>query len=170
MSILAIAALLLAGCSAGVEETPTEEPAATVEQARVPDVPIPLRTSINALMVAMVDHAGHALWDTEAEGAAPTSDADWMELEHHATQIVAAGTLITLGGTGQADDGWVVLPGWQNDARAMTDAAAAQLEAIGNQDFDALVVANGQLVDACEACHQEFKPELPTEGIVHPHY
>ena len=35
--------------------------------------------------------------------------------------------------------------------------------------FDAVVAANGQLVDVCEACHKAFKPALPSEGIVHKH-
>jgi hypothetical protein len=35
--------------------------------------------------------------------------------------------------------------------------------------MEALVAANGQLVDACEGCHKEFKPQLPSEGIVHAH-
>jgi hypothetical protein len=33
----------------------------------------------------------------------------------------------------------------------------------------ALVAANGQLVEACEGCHKRFKPALPSEGIVHSH-
>jgi len=33
----------------------------------------------------------------------------------------------------------------------------------------ALVAANRQLVESCEQCHKEFKPALPTEGIVHIH-
>jgi hypothetical protein len=32
-----------------------------------------------------------------------------------------------------------------------------------------LVAANGQLVQSCEGCHKEFKPELPSEGVVHAH-
>jgi hypothetical protein len=31
------------------------------------------------------------------------------------------------------------------------------------------VAANGQVVESCEGCHKEFKPDLPTEGIVHTH-
>jgi hypothetical protein len=37
------------------------------------------------------------------------------------------------------------------------------------KSFEALVIANGQLVDSCERCHKEFKPALPTEGVVHTH-
>jgi CRP/FNR family cyclic AMP-dependent transcriptional regulator len=34
----------------------------------------------------------------------------------------------------------------------------------------ALRSAGDTLVDVCEGCHEEFKPDLPTEGILHvPH-
>ena len=37
------------------------------------------------------------------------------------------------------------------------------------KNLGALVKANGQLVESCEQCHKAFKPNLPTEGILHPH-
>ena len=55
--------------------------------------------SINALMVDWVDHAAHAQWNVELEGQAPKDDKGWREVERHATQLAAAGTLIALGGT-----------------------------------------------------------------------
>ena len=35
--------------------------------------------------------------------------------------------------------------------------------------MEALVAANGRLVEACEGCHKQFKPALPSEGIMHSH-
>ena len=126
--------------------------------------------SVNELMVAWVDHSGHELWDREREGQAPKSDADWREVERHATQLAAAGSLIALGGTGQADPGWARLPDWKRYSQELTNAGMAARDAAHRRDFEALVKANGQLVEVCESCHKEFKPELPTEGITHqPH-
>ena len=34
---------------------------------------------------------------------------------------------------------------------------------------EALVAPNGQLVESCEGCHKEFKPDLPSKGITHKH-
>jgi cytochrome c556 len=51
----------------------------------------------------------------------------------------------------------------------MADAGAAALAAANARNLDALVAANGQVVESCEGCHKEFKPDLPTEGIVHTH-
>jgi hypothetical protein len=130
---------------------------------------LPLATSINALMVAQVDHSAHELWD--AASARTLTRSDWQRVEQHAIQLVASGTLISLGGTGIADAGWVTAPQWQEWTRTMTEAALAAQAAARNADQDALSDAGEMLIDACQGCHQAFKPELPTEGLTHvPHY
>jgi cytochrome c556 len=121
-------------------------------------------------MVAWIDHSGHELWDTEKRGNAPKNDADWRRLERHAIQLAAAGTLISLGGTGEYDREWSQRPGWNTQAQALADAAVASLNAVRSKNFEAVVAANGRLTDTCEGCHDEFKPSLPTEGIVHQPY
>lgn len=141
--------LLLSGCNANVEKPP---------------VPV---VSINALMVTWVDNSGHVLWNAEREGCAPKDDADWLEIQEHATQLAAAGTLIELGGTGQADPGWAKSPDWKTNAQKLSNAALNAITAAKSRDLQTLVKANGQLVEACENCHKEFKPSLPSEGIVH---
>ena len=163
-SIVVIAcAWLIAGCSAPapVEQQKPAQPAV--------EAPPPVRSpvSINAEMVTIVDHASHQLWD--AERRAPKTDADWANIEDHATQVAAAGALVSLAGTGVQDIVWVGSPGWQKWSRAMSDAGLAAIEASQEKNLDNLVAANGRLVEACEGCHKEFKPELPSEGIVHAH-
>jgi len=157
--ILTGVTLLFVGCNAA--PPPAAAPAA-------PALPPPVLT-INAEMVSLVDHAAHALWDVEPQGKAPKSDADWLELEDHAVQLAAAGTLISLGGTGPADAGWAALPDWKNFSRSLTDKALVARTAAQGKNFDALVKANGDIVEVCEACHKQFKPTLPTEGIIHRH-
>jgi hypothetical protein len=51
----------------------------------------------------------------------------------------------------------------------MSDAGVAAMNAAKSKNFNALVAANGQLVESCVGCHKEFKPDLPTEGILHTH-
>jgi cytochrome c556 len=125
--------------------------------------------SINAAMVSIVDHAGHELWKVEGKGRAPKTKADWENLAEHATQLAAAGALVRVAGTGVNDVRWVAEPGWQKWSRALSDAGLAAVKATEAEDFKALVAANGQLVEACEGCHKEFKPQLPSEGIAHQH-
>lgn len=154
------------GCTAAEEPTaaPTEE-----MSAETSPTPVSPGVSINAMMVAIVDHAAHMLWNAEIEEQAPQTDDDWREIGDHAIQIAAAGTAISIGGTGQADPGWVVLPDWKPFAQEMTDSGLAALKAAQAKDLEALISANTRLVETCEQCHAAFKPDLPSEGIVHQH-
>ena len=162
--LLGVSALFVSGCTTSVEQPQA------VQQAGAQAPGIPPVVSVNALMVALVDHASHELWNIEKEGRAPKTDAEWGEVEHHATQLAGAGTLIALGGTGKADPGWAQLPDWKKYSQQLNDAGLAAFNAARAKNFEGVVKANGQLVEVCESCHKQFKPELPTEGIVHPHY
>ena len=165
--VLVLMAISTLGCGQATtagSASATSAPPATASTSTA--VPAP-RVSVNALMVTMIDNSGHVLWDAEKEAGAPKDNADWLELEDHATQLAAAGTLVQLGGTGQADMGWIRQVGWKENADHMTDAALAALNAAKSRNMPALVEANGKLVESCESCHKAFKPDAPTEGIVH---
>jgi cytochrome c556 len=160
---LAAAVFLFAACSAPAPEaTETAQPAPAPAPAAL-ESPV----SINAEMVALIDHAGHELWDVEQAG--PKATIDWVSVEHHAIQLAAAGTLIKAAGTGVNDRDWVKAASWQRSAQALSDAGVAARKAAQDKNREALVVANGQLVESCESCHKEFKPALPSEGIAHTH-
>jgi hypothetical protein len=58
---------------------------------------------------------------------------------------------------------------WKKWSRAMSDAGLAAFKASESKDIKALVAANSQLVESCEACHKQYKPSLPSEGITHKH-
>ena len=165
IGVMSIATGLLVGCSPKVEEAP----AAPAPQPVTAPAPVPPAVSINALMVAHVDHVAHTLWDVEREGRAPKTANDWNELEHDAIQLAAAGPMIALGGTGPLDAGWVNSPLWTKFAGELTTVAIAERDAAQKKDMNAVLAANGRLVEVCENCHKEFKPALPTEGLVHPH-
>jgi hypothetical protein len=160
---IGVSALLVYGCNTSVEQPQAVQQASSQAPAVSPVV------SVNALMVALVDHASHELWNVEKEGRAPKNDAEWREVEHHAIQLAGSGTLIALGGTGQADPGWAQSPDWKKYAQQLNDAGLAGLSAARGKNLEGLVKANGELVEACESCHKQFKPDLPTEGILHPH-
>jgi cytochrome c556 len=130
---------------------------------------IELQTSINAMMVAVVDWAAHEVW--EAGYADTLTGRNWLTVKQYATQLLASGTLVSLGGTGRADMSWVQNPEWQRwSARMIRDTRDA-LVAIEAQDQPALLAAGERLVETCEGCHEIFKPSSPTEGIMHvPHH
>jgi len=167
VGLVSVLSALLFGCSAGVQQPPAQSPPQASSTS--PSLVQPA-VSINSVMVAWIDHSGHELWDSERPGKAPKNDADWRRLERHATQLAAAGSLISLGGTGEYDMEWSQRPGWKTHAQALTDAAVAALNAVRARNFEQVVRANGALTESCERCHDEFKPTLPTEGIVHQPY
>jgi hypothetical protein len=171
-ALIGVGAVVLSGCAGGGETpSPAESEAAPVAEDLLGSrFVVPPQVSINEVMVAVVDHASHELWHVAIEEQAPETDEDWRELEHHAIQLASAGSWVSLGGIGEADQGWVKLVGWSDYAQGMTDAAVTALEATRARDLEALIEAGDALVETCEACHKEFKPELPSEGYVHPHY
>jgi hypothetical protein len=158
-------ALLFIGCGSEIQP-PAQTTPPVVTSTPPPSGP---PVSINAEMVSVVDHAGHALWDVEREGRAPKAREDWELVAEHAIQIAAAGSLITLRGTGPNDLTLTQQADWKKWARAMSDAGVAAFKASEQQDMKALVAANSQLVDSCEGCHKQYKPSLPSEGIDHQH-
>jgi cytochrome c556 len=130
---------------------------------------IEMQTSLNAIMVAVVDWAAHEVW--EAGYAETLTGRNWLTAKQYATELLASGTLVSLGGTGRADMGWVNDPVWQEWTAKMIANTEDALRAIEAQDQEALIMAGEELVDTCEGCHNAFKPGLPTEGIMHvPHH
>lgn len=164
-AICAVAGLALVGCGKKDAE-PAAAPAAPAPVVLKPPVP---PVSINAVMVEWIDHAGHELWDVERTGKAPKSAADWAIVEEHATQMAAAGALVALGGTGVQDAKNHESPSWQTWSKKLSEAGLAEVAAARARDMEALRTANGQLVEVCEGCHKEFKPAIPSEGLVHTH-
>jgi cytochrome c556 len=168
LSWLPVVAVALVGCSSGQPQAPATQPPASEPAAAAPAPPaVTPHLSVNALMVTMVDNAGHVLWDAEKPEFKPRNAADWTEIEDHATQLAAASTLIQLGGTGPSDKVWAQDARWQADAQKMGEAAMAAGAAAKQKNLEALVAANSTLVESCEGCHKAFKPDLPTEGVIH---
>jgi hypothetical protein len=128
------------------------------------DIPVPV--SINALMVTLIDHSAHYIWDYAAMSRAIT-DEEWRTVEYYAIQLSGSGPLITLGGSGVMDDTWAEDPRWVAFSRDMSNAAMKALEAAGDKDKDGLGEAGDALIVSCLGCHDTFKPDVPTEGIMH---
>ena len=141
--------LLLSACT-------SEPPVAEVRDTFKPVV------SLNQVMVGVVDHNAHLLWNAAVDEWAPQNDADWHELEHAAVTLAATGNVILLGGSGPDDLAWAEKADWSALTQRETDAALAILLAVQNKDRDALSKGGDDLVEACEACHKEYKPDLPS--------
>lgn len=130
---------------------------------------IEMQTSLNAIMVAVVDWSAHQVW--EAGYADELSDRDWLTLKQYATELLASVTLVSLGGTGRADRSWVTSEAWQNWTSAMIEESKEIVRSVDAKDQARMNAAGGRLLEVCEGCHDDFKPALPTEGIMHvPHH
>ncbi len=127
--------------------------------------PVPMQTSINRIMVMAVDYAAHWIWDAREDP--PATDEDWFRIEVHATQLVVLGSAIALGGTGAKDNDWAKWPRWAESSQVLVDAAQDALKAVEARNVEALNAAGDRLVDSCTACHDVFKPDVPTEGLLH---
>lgn len=163
---LLVCSLLFMGC-AGEPDTappPAQPPAESGRAASNLTHPV----SINEVMVALVDHAAHEIWDVQT--SPPQTDEEWAEIEHHALQLIAGGTAIQIPGTGIGDELWVQGGEWVRYSQEMTDIGVAALTGIRSRDEQAILNAGDQLVETCEGCHDVYKPEIPSEGYLHPHY
>ena len=150
---LGVAGLLviLAGCAPA-----PQKPAAQAQPEFKGVVPI------NDIMVSVVDHNAHLLWNVADPKMAPKTDQDWHNLEHAATTLAASGNMILIPGPPKEDQEWVKDPRWQKHAQDLTNAGLRALMAVDKRDLKALEAAGDDLVVTCEACHKDFKPALPT--------
>jgi hypothetical protein len=163
-----VVSILLAATSAVACTPSAQDPAPAAPAAEAPPSPkvsreITLPISINAAMVALVDHASEPIWLDAYQP--PQSESGWREAEHHAYQAAIAGKLIQLVGTGPNDAVWVSNMDWIKMADEMSNAGMDALAAVKARNIDQLTFAGDRLVASCEACHKAFKPDLPSMGI-----
>ncbi len=155
-------ALALAGCQ---QQTKKEEPAAP-PPAQVGLTKMPI--SINATMVGMVSASADFLFAV-GNGDLPKNDHDWNQVQYHAYQMILGGQIIQIPGTGEGDAAWVRHPEWKKYSRDLTDIGfkALKLAQAKNTDAKSWEEVGDNLVDNCLACHNKFKPEIPSQGILH---
>jgi cytochrome c556 len=158
-------ALVLSACNQKPASAPPAQAASSAPpaaQAALPAVNPPF--SVNEMMVMIVDQPGELLWDVE-KGREPKSNEDWYQLEIHAVSLASAATVIQLGGTGPNDQAWAAEPAWRAAAQQLVKAALTARGAAKAKDKAALIMANGAIIDACDACHVKYKPNIPTGGL-----
>lgn len=138
---------LLAGCM---------QQASQQEEFRLP-------ISINEAMASLINHSADPIW--VAAWKNPQSDEDWRELEHLARQLQVGGALITIPGTGPVDTMWTGRAEWVEFAEQLSTAAGRAVNAARSRDVELIARAGDEIVEVCESCHIDFKPDLPTMNI-----
>jgi hypothetical protein len=122
-----------------------------------------LPISINEVMASLINHSADPIW--VAAWKNPQSDDDWRELEHLARQLQVGGALLSIPGTGPLDDEWVASGEWVNYANQLSDAAGQAVAAAQAKNVSRISSAGDAIVDVCESCHLDFKPDVPTMNI-----
>src|ERR1019366_9924894 len=128
------AVIVLAGCTTAVEK-----PAAPVQPAFTGVVPI------NDIMVDVVDHNAHIIWNAADPKRAPKTDQDWHNLEYAATTIAVAGNMILIPGPPKDDHLWTSDPAWRQFAEDETKAARKAVQAVDHHDLKALSAAGDDI-------------------------
>ena len=125
--------------------------------------PFTLPVSINAVMTSLINHSADPIWI--AAWRNPQTERDWRELEHLAQQLQIGGALLTIPGNGPVDRQWTDDPDWQTYAMRLSEAAGRAVNAARSRDVQLIGRAGDEIVDVCESCHIDFKPDLPTMNI-----
>ena len=147
--------------STGCQEAPQ---ASQADPVAVPTLPI----SINAAMISVVDHSADYIFAL-GNGDMPKSDHDWDLVRIAAYEAILSGKVIQLEGSGSNDAEWIADPEWQmlSDQLTTIGQEALELSEAKSTDTEAWRALGDRLVDNCLACHEKFKPEIPSEGILH---
>jgi hypothetical protein len=146
-ALLVTASVLLAACG------PSQQ------QAEAFKLPV----SINEVMASLINHSADPIWI--AAWRNPQSERDWRELEHLARQLELGGALLTIPGNGPVDEMWTGRTEWHEYSMALSAAAGRAVNAARSRDVELISRAGDEIVDVCESCHVDFKPDLPTMNI-----
>lgn len=155
-SMLVAALSLLTACGGDSGGSSELVHAQVPAQARLP-------VSINEVMASLINHSADPIWI--AAWRNPQTDEDWRELEHLARQLQLGGALLSIPGTGPLDDEWTANESWVGYANQLSAAAAGAVNAARSRDVQLISRSGDQIVDICEGCHIDFKPDLPTMNI-----
>lgn len=161
ISTLGLFPLALTACNQASE--PAQEATTTAASAAAIKLPV----SINAAMVSMVDHSADYIFAV-GNNDLPRNDRDWQSVRNSAFEMMIAGTVTQIPGTGAFDEEWTNNPEWQNLAKQLTThgAEALALAEAKSTNVEEWRAIGDRLVQTCLQCHEKFKPEIPSEGIL----
>lgn len=160
---LFIGAFCLALTACGEAQEPEEVGEATAHTG-LTELPV----SINATMVGLIDNSADYLWAV-GNGDLPRDEADWDLVRSASYDMILGGQIIKVPGTGEMDAMWTEDAGWREMSDNLTAIGQDALPLAESQstDVEAWRAIGDRLVENCEGCHQAFKPEIPSGGILH---
>ncbi|WAT18590.1 hypothetical protein OZN62_03140 [Aurantiacibacter sp. MUD11] len=162
-TILVMSAMCLGLASCNQAEAPVE-PADAASGASLTALPV----STNAVMVGLVDNSADYLWAI-GNGDMPQDEKDWDLVRSATYDMILGGQVMKVPGTGEFDQQWTAEANWQEMSDQLTEIGqdALPLAEAQSTDEEAWRAIGDRLVQNCLACHEAFKPEIPSEGILH---
>lgn len=159
LAVLPFAIALLAGCQQASEAPPAE-----AAQAGLSTLPV----SINAAMVGMIDQSADYIWAV-GNGDLPKDDHDWDQVRGAVYDMIIGGQISKVPGDGEFDAQWTAEADWIRHSDELTKIGqdALPLVEARSTDQEAWRAIGDRLVQNCLACHELFKPEVPSQGILH---
>jgi len=183
-----LAGALALGVVAGCSGAPGGKTAAVPPAAAPAAGPYKPTATFQEVMDSIVDPAGDFIWKSvsttvDAKGVheqRPQNAKEWLEVRHHAIQLVEAANLLAVPGRKVANGNKTVEEGGDLDvaqiqqrldtkhdeligfAGALREVALKLVTAVDQKNVDAITEAGGELDEACEACHKVFwYPDQP---------
>lgn len=155
-----ISALALASCG--------NPPANDVPAEAVAPALTELPVSTNATMVGLIDNSADYIWAV-GNGDLPKDEADWDLVRSATYDMILGGQVMKVPGTGEFDAQWTAEENWQEMSDQLTQIGQDALPLAESQstDVEAWRAIGDRLIENCENCHNAFKPELPSGGILH---
>ena len=124
-----------------------------------PKPPIKAVSTLEEVMHHMVIPNAEVVWKSvgtvytlgHVEEIQPRTAEEWLNLEASATVLTEAGNLLMMEGRA-LDNGR-----WMERARALREAGASVHEAAKARNAPAVFERGGNLFDACQGCHFEYR-------------
>jgi len=160
----AIGAGLLSLALASCNNAPADDGATEAAAPALTELPV----SINATMVGLIDNSADYIW-TVGNGDMPRDELDWDLVRSATYDMILGGQVMKVPGTGEFDHQWTAEENWQewSDQLTLIGQDALPLAEAQSTDVEAWRAIGDRLIENCEGCHNAFKPELPSEGILH---
>ena len=126
----------------------TSQPAA--QQTRFKPV-----ATVYELMEATVEPASYvifdaAVWSNGELVGAPTTDEEWVAVEHGALTLAESGNLLMMAPRAMDDGPWMQM------SLALVDAAMAAYKAAQSKDVEKVLHAGSAVYDTCTNCHATY--------------
>jgi cytochrome c556 len=122
---------------------------ASTAQAPQPAPPV---GTMSDLMVSMVYPAANDVLLGAYRGG-PKDDKEWAAIQRSAVVLAEAGNVLMMPARARGGE-------WNQDAKLLTDAAAAAYKAARAKDAAALGAVAESLNTSCITCHKQYRPNV----------